>query len=76
MKKFLSLLLIIVFASSLNAQPAQTLDEKLFQSLHGHASLNAVIVVMSIILAGIFITLWRIERKVSRLEKDIQKDNK
>jgi hypothetical protein len=66
---------ILAAASLLTASTAtaqeKSVDEKLAQSLHANGSMNVVIVCAAIILAGIFITLWRIDRKVSRLEKEI-----
>ena len=72
MKKSIATLFLAATSSVAFAQSGQTLDEKLFQSLHGHASLNAVIVVAAIIVIGLFITLWRIDRKVAKLENEMR----
>ena len=52
---------------------AENADQKIADSLHGHGSLNVVFVVIAIILGGLFIFLWRIDRKVTRMENDINK---
>jgi hypothetical protein len=64
--------MMITFIASLSMQAQNnSLDQKLYQDLHGHGSLNVVFAVIAIILLGLFITLWRIDRKVSKLEKEI-----
>lgn len=77
MKNFLirfSTLLIVLFSSvEMKAQTNSSIDEKLFQGLHGHASLNVVFAIIAIILLGLFITLFRMDRKISKLEKEIKK---
>lgn len=50
----------------------QTVDQELFTALHGHGSMNVVLVVIGIILSGLFITLFRLDRKVSKLEEEIK----
>ena len=73
MKKFLSnsrlfATLIVLFTTSLLHANA---DQQIADSLHGHGSLNVVFAVIAIILGGLFIFLWRIDRKVTRMENDI-----
>lgn len=58
------------------AMPAfaqQSTDDKLFESLHGHGSFNVVFAVLTIILSGVLFGLWRLDRKVSKMEKEIKK---
>lgn len=69
MKKYISIFLLLFLSSFAKAQGS--VDETLFKSLHGHGSLNVVIVIVSIILIGLFITLWRIDRKVTKLENEM-----
>jgi hypothetical protein len=53
--------------------PAQnSMDEKIFTQLRGHASFNVVFIVIAIIFIGLIATLIRIDRKVSRLEKEMK----
>ncbi|HEU4718089.1 MAG TPA: CcmD family protein [Bacteroidia bacterium] len=55
------------------AQPNKPgIDEELFRSLHGNGSMNVVLTVIGIILAGLFLTLFRMDRKLSKLEKEIK----
>lgn len=71
-KKFAVLTFLLLSAFVLNAQPNKTsADESIAQSLHGHGSMNVVLAVIGIILGGLFIFLWRIDRKVAKLEKDL-----
>ncbi len=74
--RFLTVIVFVLFSSmGMNAQTNSSVDEKLFEGLHGHASLNVVFSIIAIILLGLFITLFRLDRKVSRLEKEINPDN-
>ncbi|MBI3509837.1 MAG: hypothetical protein HY064_04175 [Bacteroidetes bacterium] len=76
MKKNSVLVLFVLFASLLNAQSSQGLDEKLYQSLHGHGSLNAVIAVIVVILSILFLALFRIEKKIGKLEQEMKENKK
>ncbi|MFM2017616.1 MAG: CcmD family protein [Bacteroidota bacterium] len=71
MKQIAQFILMIVLAGPLAAQ--QSVDDKLYESLHGHASFHAVFTVLFIILGGILFYLFRLDRKVTRLEKDLKK---
>ncbi len=74
MKKQISLFLLIAAllpVLPLSAQPKAGLDQSLADSLHGHGSMNVVFAVIAIILGGLFIFLWRTDKKVSKLEKEI-----
>lgn len=74
MKKSALVTLAMILASvSVYAQDTKSLDEKLFESLHGHASFNAVIVVLFVILLGVLFSLWRLDRKVNQLMKEVKK---
>ena len=64
-------LLIVFFSVEMNAQN-NSMDQELYQDLHGHGSMNTVFTVIAIILLGLFITLWRIDKKVSKLDKEIK----
>lgn len=63
-----SAILILLFASVSKVLNAQTVDAgtKLMES----GKLNAVIAVALIILSGIFIFLFLIERKIKKLEQE------
>lgn len=65
-----SAILILLFASvskMLNAQTVNTADK-----LMENSKLNAVIVVAAIILTGIFVFLFYIERKIKKLEQEVK----
>lgn len=67
------ILTYFVLTSFMELRAANTsVDEQLYRSLHGHGSMNVVVAVFTIILIGLFITLYRIERKITRLEKEIK----
>lgn len=66
----LSAALLLFSSTAVNAQ--NSLDEKIYTELRGHASFNAVFIIIAIILIGLIITLVRIDRKVSRLEKEMK----
>ena len=65
-----SAILILLFASVSKMLSAQTVNvaDKLLEN----SKLNAVIVVASIILFGIFIFLFYLERKIKKLEQEVK----
>jgi hypothetical protein len=63
---------IAIFLIKSSDNGAASLDEKIFAQLRGHASFNAVFIIIAIIFIGLIITLIRIDRKVSRLEKEMK----
>lgn len=65
-----SAILILLFASVSKMLSAQTVNvaDKLLEN----SKLNAVIVVISVILLGIFIFLFYIERKIKKLEQEVK----
>lgn len=62
--------MIVLFASPVYAQSA---DDKMFESLHGHASFNVVFAVLLIILLGVLFYIWRLDRKVNKMMEEIKK---
>jgi hypothetical protein len=68
----ISLLTALFAVILLPAQVTEkTLDQKIATSLHENGSMNVVFVVVAVILAGLFIGLWRLDRKVTKLEKEM-----
>lgn len=53
--------------------PSKSMDDILFESLRGHASFNAVLIVVFIILGGVLFYLWNLDRKVSKMLKEVEK---
>lgn len=71
-----TLLIIVIGFVSLYFQIAATgksVDGAMADTLRERGSMNVVLMVVGIILIGLFVALWQIERKVSRLEKEINK---
>ncbi len=67
-KKYAILILLFVSVSKmLNAQTANVADQ-----LVENSKLNAVIVVAAIILLGIFIFLFSLDKKIKKLEQDVK----
>ena len=60
--------LLLVIFSSIGMSAQSTLDE----TMHSSGKINVVIAVIAIILLGFFIYLFLIDRKVGRLEKQIE----
>ena len=60
--------LLLVMFSSIGMSAQSTLDE----TMHSSGKINVVIAVIAIILLGFFIYLFLIDRKVGRLEKQIE----
>jgi hypothetical protein len=70
LRRFFTIALILLSSTLMNAQ--SSLDEKIFTQLRGHASFNVVFIIIAVIFIGLIITLIRIDRKVSRLEKEMK----
>lgn len=67
-----AILVVALGFLSLYLKKGDTLDKELFQTLHGHASFNVVFAIIGIIMAGLLIFLWRIDRKVAKLENEMK----
>ncbi len=72
MKKSAFILLAMIFAS-VSVFGQSGMDEKLFQELHGSASFNVVFAVLFVILIGVLVALWRLDRKADKLLKEVKK---
>ncbi|HMV15090.1 MAG TPA: CcmD family protein [Chitinophagales bacterium] len=66
-KNAILILLFVSVSKMLNAQTANVADQ-----LVENSKLNAVIVVAAIILLGIFIFLFSLEKKIKKLEQDVK----
>lgn len=65
--KILSLLLLLFIATSANAQDGNKPDTNF---MYSSGRIYVVIAVMTTILAGLILYLVRLDRKITRLEKD------
>ncbi|HLG02421.1 MAG TPA: hypothetical protein VI731_02430 [Bacteroidia bacterium] len=72
-----SLLTALAVATSIPvvAQTMNNFDEQAAKSLHANGSMNVVIIVIAVIISGLLIWLWRIDRKLVKLEHE-KKDTK
>jgi uncharacterized membrane protein YbjE (DUF340 family) len=66
---FLFLIAAMLFTQTASAQNA---DEQLVHSLRGGALFNVIIASIAIVLIGLLIAIIRLDRKVSKLEKEQQ----
>lgn len=66
-KNAILILLFVSVSKMLNAQTANVADQ-----LVENSKLNAVIVVAAIILLGIFIFIFSLEKKIKKLEQDVK----
>jgi hypothetical protein len=57
------------------AQQSTSLDQKMADGLRGNGMMNVVLVCLAIVLMGLLVTVWRLDRKVSQLENN-NKENK
>ncbi len=66
MRTFLSLavLLMSITASAQNAAPSW-----LESTLYGSGKINAVVAVVALIISGIGIWMWRMDRRITNLER-------
>ncbi|MGL5888819.1 MAG: CcmD family protein [Bacteroidia bacterium] len=64
-------ILFLLFSALLLAAqlPAQNADEKITQSLQNNGLFNVVLACIGIILFGLLFAIIRLDRKVSKLEK-------
>lgn len=65
-----SAILILLFASVSKMLSAQTIN--IADKLLENSKLNAVIVVASVILLGIFVFLFYLDRKIKKLEQEVK----
>ena len=72
MKKIFTIGVLALLLSNAAIAQNKSLDQNLYESLHGHGSLNVVFAVIAIIMSGLLIFLWRIDRKVSKLEQEMK----
>ncbi|MCC6516665.1 MAG: CcmD family protein [Chitinophagales bacterium] len=66
-KNAILILLFVSVSKMLNAQTTNVADQ-----LVENSKLNAVIVIAAIILLGIFIFLFSLEKKIKKLEQDVK----
>ena len=72
LKKFLtSFILILVAVSTSFAQSANQVE--MADAWHANGKIYVVVTVLAIIFIGVIVFLMNIDRKVSRLEKEIRK---
>jgi CcmD family protein len=62
-------LLSLIYVIDLNAQT------EMADGMRTNGKIYVVVVVLATIFAGIFAYLWKLERKISKLEKEKQKNN-
>lgn len=66
------ILLLIWAAMSALLPNSVRASEKIADNLMSGNKIVAVVLVLVIILAGIFLFLWTLERRIKKMEKDIQ----
>ncbi|HET6989878.1 MAG TPA: hypothetical protein VFJ43_01085 [Bacteroidia bacterium] len=64
--------IISLLLKNSNGNISRSIDDRIYNSLHTNGSMNVVFTVIAVILLGLFITLFRIDRKVSRLEEEMK----
>ncbi len=69
LRNILSAILFLTISTSLYAQEAKPLDEL----MRPEGKINVVVTVLSIIVLGLGIYLFSIDKKVSKLEKNTRK---
>lgn len=65
----------ILFFIGLGRAMAQAAPNWLEESLYGNGKINTVVAVVSIIILGIGVWLWMQDRRLSRMEKTIEKQS-
>lgn len=70
MKKYISIIIALFTSTILFAQDNIEMADK----MRAEGKIYVVVAVMAVILIGLFIYLFTIDRKLSRLEKEINKN--
>ena len=65
MKGFIIILISTFFATIATAQS----QVEMADNFRGEGKIYIVVAVLLIILAGIFVTLWRVEKRIKKLEE-------
>ena len=71
MKKWIILLFSNVIAFSVMAQQGETVAVEMADALRTSGKIYVVVLVVTVILTGLIIYLVRLDKKVSRLEKEV-----
>ena len=71
MHKFLKYILTFIFLLSITALQAQEKPE-MADAMRSNGKIYVVVAVCMIILAGLFLYVWRLDRKISKLEKELR----
>lgn len=66
MKKLLSLFLFLLITASLHAQEVEMADQ-----LRAEGKIYVVVAVVAVVLIGLLFYIVRLDRKVSRLEREV-----
>lgn len=66
MRTFLSFLLLTI---SFSARAESAAPSWLESTLYGNGKINVVVAVVAVIILGIGIWLWRMDRRISKLER-------
>lgn len=66
MKKLLSLFLFLLITTSLHAQEVEMADQ-----LRAEGKIYVVVAVVAVVLIGLLFYIVRLDRKVSRLEREV-----
>jgi CcmD family protein len=67
MNKILTTLLLIMITLAVNAQPATTTSLDLMKS---NGKIYVVVAVVLVILFGLFFYVWRLDKKITKLENN------
>lgn len=73
LKKTMCLLALLVISASGFAQPAPGASIEMADSLYQSGKIYVVVVVLSVIMVGIIGYLIVLDRKIGKLEKEIEK---
>lgn len=65
MKKIVSVLVLIMCSIAANAQPATTTSLDVMRS---NGKIYVVVAVVLVILGGLFFYVWRLDKKITKLE--------
>ncbi len=69
--KRLYFFLIIILTFTTNTLTAQTAPTSTLDVMRSSGKIYVVVAVVLVILSGLFFYVWRLDRKISKMEKDV-----
>lgn len=73
MKKLICLLVFLLISANLMAQQTVGTDVEMADTMRSNGKIYVVVAVFVVVMAGLLLYLVTLDRKISRLEKELRK---